>query len=250
MPRKSLSAVICAALGLTLLALPAAAKPVPVTKMKFKLDAHEVPAGTPVTGGVHVWTRTGNVWEEMPGAVLTLKVDGVEVGPFTTGADGYADVSYTGPEGEHVMKVVFPGDEMHKKSQRAQGFTVTPGEPASEPAPEPAPAPEPEPSPEPEPEPAAVAPDAPVLAGSSPSVALAHLYWTVPASDGGSQITGYHVYRGEESGAETLLASVPAGVLSFDDTDVSSRQILYYVVTAVNAAGESVWSNEVEIGVQ
>jgi len=43
---------------------------------------------------------------------------------------------------------------------------------------------------------------------------------------------------------------VSATSLSFDDTGVSSRRTLYHVVTAVNAAGESVLANEVEIGVQ
>lgn len=242
MLRKALSASLVAALGLTLLASPSAAKPPPVTKMKFKLDVHEVVAGDPVTGGVSAWSR-GQGWEPLASVELMLKVDGEEVGTVTTDAEGYADITYAAEEGDHVMKVVFPGDELHKRARRAQGFTVMPGDPESESEEEPAPEPEPEPDP-------GVAPDAPVLSGSSPSVALAHLEWTVPASDGGSAITGYNVYRGGEPGVETLLASVGEDVLSFDDSDVSSRQFLYYVVTAVNGAGESVWSNEVEIGVQ
>jgi hypothetical protein len=229
-----LSTALCVALGLTLFALPAAGKQPPVTKLKFKLDVHEVAAGTPVTGGVYAWTHAGKVWETFPTAALTVKVDGVEVGILTTDAQGYAAISYLAAEGEHVMKIVFAGDDLHKRAQRAQGFTVTPGEPA----------------PVPGPQPTAVAPDAPILTGSAPSLALARLDWTVPASDGGSAITGYNVYRGDASGAETFLLSLPAAALSFDDTGVFSRQILYYVVTAVNAAGESVWSNEVEIGVQ
>jgi hypothetical protein len=238
--RKVLSVAVCTVLGLTLFTIPAAAKSAPVTKLKFKLDAHEVTAGTPVTGGVYAWSRDGSVWEPIEGAELTVKVDGVEVGTLFTDTDGYAAVSYLAVEGEHVMKIVFAGDGLHKRAQRAQGFTVTPGDPVLEPAPEPAPAPAP----------AAVAPDPPVLTGSSPSAALAHLGWTVPVSDGGSAITSYNVYRGDVSGEETLLTSVSATSLGFDDTGVFSRQILYYVVTAVNAAGESVWSNEVEIGVQ
>ena len=240
MVRRALSAAVCAALGLTLLAVPAVAKSARVTKMKFKLDAHEILAGTPVTGGVHAWTHEGHPWDPFPDAVLIVKIDGVEFGTVTTGVDGYVDVSYLAEEGEHVMKIVFAGDELHKRAQRAQGFTVTPEEPVPEPAPEP----------EPVPEPAAVAPDAPVLTGSAPSVALAHLEWALPASDGGSAITGYNVYRSEESGTEVFLATAPGDALTFDDTDVASRQILYYVVTAVNEAGESVWSNEVEVGVQ
>ena len=240
MVRRALSAAVCAALGFTLLAAPAVAKSAPVTKMKFKLDAHEIPAGTPVTGGVHAWTHAGHAWDPFPDAVLIVKIDGIEVGTVPTDVDGYVDVWYPAEEGEHVMKIVFAGDELHKRAQRAQGFTVTPGEPVPEPAPEP----------EPVPEPAAVAPDAPSLTGSAPSVALVHLEWALPASDGGSAITGYNVYRSEESGTEIFLATVPAGALSFDDTGVASRQILYYVVTAVNDAGESVWSNEVEVGVQ
>jgi hypothetical protein len=250
MVRRTLLALLSAAIGVSLVVPAAAAKPPPVTKIKFKLDAHEVVAGTPVTGGVQVWTRTGSAWQPLSGAELTVKVDGVLVGTAVTGGEGYADVSYPAPPpGEHVMKVVFADDDTHERAQRAQGFTVVPGTTGGDPTPEPTPEPAPEPTPEPTPETSAVAPDAPVLAGWSPSTARVRLQWTLPASDGGSPITGYRVYRSEESGGETFLVSVPAGTLTFDDTSVRSRQFLYYVVTAVNAAGESAWSNEVEVAV-
>lgn len=71
-------------------------------------------------------------------------------------------------------------------------------------------------------------------AGSA-SVALS---WTaVPGA------TGYNIYRGTSSGAETLLKS---GVTtnSYTDGSASSGTTYYYEVTATSAAGESGMSNE------
>jgi fibronectin type 3 domain-containing protein len=149
-------------------------------------------------------------------------VDGLEVGTTTSAVDGLAPVSYTTVEaGEHVMKVVFAGDATHKKAQRAQGFEVS--------------------GIAPEPVPVATAPEAPV-ASATAGTALVSLSWTVPA-DGGSPITGYNVYRGDTTLTEVLLVSVPTGTTYADA--ILSGSTYYYVVTAVNAVGESVWSNEV-----
>lgn len=222
MPRKAISTAICVALGLTLLATPAGAKPPPVTKMSFKLDAHEVQAGEAVTGGVSAWTRSGNQWVPLPqGTMLSVQVDGLEVGTVATDVDGYADVSYAAAGGEHVMKVVFAGDVEHKRAQRAQGFEVA----------------------------AAVAPDAPVLTGSSPSTGLVVLDWIAPANDGGSPITGYSVYRGDASNAEVFMFWLPETSFTTNDIAAASGSTVFYVVTASNAVGESVWSNEVTVTV-
>ncbi len=69
------------------------------------------------------------------------------------------------------------------------------------------------------------------------------LTWSAPASDGGSPITGYRVYRGTSPGTESLLATL--GVqLSYNDTDVVPGTTYYYRVTASNVLGESPVSNE------
>jgi fibronectin type 3 domain-containing protein len=87
----------------------------------------------------------------------------------------------------------------------------------------------------------ATVPGAPTLAATGGN-AVVHLSWTVPA-DGGSPITGYGLYRGTASGAETLLTTVGAGA-SFDDTTVTNGTTYFYEVTALNAVGEGSRSNE------
>jgi hypothetical protein len=223
MARKRIAILLGLAVGLALVAALAAAKPAPVTKIKFKLDAHELATGTDVTGSVNVFTRTDHLWAPFPAATLSLRVDGVEVATLTTDVDGHADIVYTGAlEGDHVMKVFFIGDDLHKRAQRAQGFSVTGSV-----------------------TPVATAPEAPALTGASAATATVSLTWTVPP-DGGSAITGYNVYRGDTAGTETLLIGL--GVQNtYDDTTVLTGSTHYYVVTAVNALGESVVSNEVSV---
>jgi PKD repeat protein len=74
------------------------------------------------------------------------------------------------------------------------------------------------------------------------------LSWTAPASNGGVDITSYHVYRGTASGGETLLTSGGCSglgsVLSCTDTGLTNGQAYFYKVTAVNAIGEGAQSSE------
>ncbi len=70
------------------------------------------------------------------------------------------------------------------------------------------------------------------------------LTWDAPASDGGSAITGYDVYRGTTSGGETLLAGLGV-VLTYTDTAVTNGVTYYYEVSAVNGVGAGPKSNEV-----
>ena len=110
-----------------LMAAPAAAaaKSAPPTKMKFKLDAHEVEAGETLTGTILVLSGRGKSRAPLAGASLEVSVDKEVVGTVVTDADGRATVSYVAEEdGEHVMKVAFAGDAEHKKAKRAQGFEV------------------------------------------------------------------------------------------------------------------------------
>ena len=51
----------------------------------------------------------------------------------------------------------------------------------------------------------ATAPGAPTLNSATAGNGSVALAWSAPASDGGSAITGYKVYRGTSSGGETLL---------------------------------------------
>ena len=93
------------------------------------------------------------------------------------------------------------------------------------------------------PTPAATAPGAPTLTSANGGDGSVTLQWTAPASDGGSTITGYNVYRGESSGVETLLTKV-GNVTSYVDGAVTNGTTYWYQVSAVNTAGEGPRSNE------
>ena len=69
------------------------------------------------------------------------------------------------------------------------------------------------------------------------------LSWSAPSFDGGSQLTGYRVYRGTSPGGETLLQSTGTGT-SFADTTALNGTTYYYKVSAENALGEGPLSNE------
>jgi PKD repeat protein len=63
------------------------------------------------------------------------------------------------------------------------------------------------------------------------------LTWVAPASNGGSVITGYDVYRGTTSGGEVLLATL-GNVLTYTTGLPPNGQAYYFQVSAINAAGE------------
>ncbi len=88
----------------------------------------------------------------------------------------------------------------------------------------------------------AVLPDAPrgLVASSLPS--KIHLNWTAPASDGGSPITLYTIYRSEMPLAWTAYRQVTG--LEFDDRNVTFGHTYYYHVNATNAVGEGSASND------
>ncbi|MFQ5980804.1 MAG: SBBP repeat-containing protein [Candidatus Heimdallarchaeota archaeon] len=87
---------------------------------------------------------------------------------------------------------------------------------------------------------------APQSLAATPGDIFVELSWTAPSTDGGSSITSYRVYRGTTSGLYTLIGVVTAS-LSFTDTTVTGGTTYYYVVTAVNAVGESGFSNEASV---
>ncbi len=75
------------------------------------------------------------------------------------------------------------------------------------------------------------------------------LSWAAPASNGGSAITSYTVYRGTASGAETPLTaggcSGLGAVLLCTDTGLTNGQAYFYKVAAANAIGTGAQSAEV-----
>lgn len=83
---------------------------------------------------------------------------------------------------------------------------------------------------------------APTPSNVSHSVSLV---WSASASS----IVGYHVYRGTFSGGPyARVTANTIGGLDFSDTTVASTGRYYYVVTALNSAGEeSAFSNEAAI---
>src|SRR5205807_1792199 len=86
-------------------------------------------------------------------------------------------------------------------------------------------------------------PSAPQNLAATGGNAQVTLTWQAPASDGGSPLTNYKIYRGLAPTTETLLTTV-GNVLTYTDTAVTNGVAYYYQVSAVNAAGEGPRSNE------
>ena len=91
---------------------------------------------------------------------------------------------------------------------------------------------------------AATAPGTPFLAAKR-NGGLVRLSWS-EADNGGSAITGYNILRSNSPGTETLLTSVPAAQLRYDDQTATDAGLTYYYrVVALNAQGASCGENEV-----
>ena len=78
------------------------------------------------------------------------------------------------------------------------------------------------------------------LAGNA-SVSLS---WSAPAFDGGSPLTGYKVYRGTSTGAESFLANTGSTATSYTDSSAANSTTYFYKVSALNLPGEGGLSNE------
>jgi hypothetical protein len=91
----------------------------------------------------------------------------------------------------------------------------------------------------------AAVPSSPQSLGATSGDSQVVLNWSAPASDGGSAVLRYNIYRSLSTGAEALYVS-PAGTSTtyVDGTTVNGTNY-FYQVTAVNAIGESVRSGEV-----
>ena len=86
-------------------------------------------------------------------------------------------------------------------------------------------------------------PSAPRNLAATGGNAQVTLNWQAPASDGGSPVTNYRIYRGAAPGTKTLLTTVGA-VLTYTDGAVTNGLTYYYQVSAVNGPGEGAKSNE------
>jgi cellulose 1,4-beta-cellobiosidase len=70
------------------------------------------------------------------------------------------------------------------------------------------------------------------------------LAWSAPASNGGSPVTGYRIYRSTTSGTETFLAAINGIATTYRDAATKKGARYFYVVRAVNAVGEGSSSAE------
>lgn len=73
------------------------------------------------------------------------------------------------------------------------------------------------------------------------------LSWNAPASNGGSSVTSYTVFRSTRSGSESAYTSVNCASSSctFHDSNTRRGTVYYYEVAAVNAVGTGPRSSEV-----
>ena len=70
--------------------------------------------------------------------------------------------------------------------------------------------------------------------------------WDTPSNDGGSSVTNYKIYRGTSPGGESLYTTISADWTTFNNNaNVVNGTTYYYKVKAVNAVGDSGFSNEV-----
>jgi len=86
-------------------------------------------------------------------------------------------------------------------------------------------------------------PGAPTLTAAKGVKGGIALTWIAPASNGGTAITGYRIYRGTTSGGEVLLATL-ANATAYTDTAAPNGKTSYYQVAAVNVMGTGDRSNE------
>lgn len=86
-------------------------------------------------------------------------------------------------------------------------------------------------------------PSAPRNLAASGTAKSITLRWDAPASDGGSALLAYRIYRSAGGGASTLLAEQPAGDRDYVDTACPRNATCAYRVAATNAMGEGAPSN-------
>jgi hypothetical protein len=89
------------------------------------------------------------------------------------------------------------------------------------------------------------APGPPTLDNAISGMNSVRLTWSA-ASNGGSAVSGYRIYRGTQPGGENLVTPVATvgDMLSYTDSTASFGFTYYYKVSAVNDAGEGALSAE------
>lgn len=81
--------------------------------------------------------------------------------------------------------------------------------------------------------------------------AVVGLEWLMPRDNGGSLILNYSIYRSTTSGSGFILVDTINSIIEiYTDLTVENGTTYYYQVTALNAIGESIPSNEVNTTVQ
>ena len=89
-------------------------------------------------------------------------------------------------------------------------------------------------------------PTSPQSVTTTPGNGFVVLSWQGPIFTGGSAITSYNIYDSTNGGTSySLLASVGGSTYFYNDTGLVNGQTYYFVVTAVNKAGESPYSTPV-----
>lgn len=80
-------------------------------------------------------------------------------------------------------------------------------------------------------------PSQPLNVNATPGDKQVVLTWDAPASNGGSPITNYTIYRSNVSGGGSVLITL-GSVFTYTDTAVVNDQTYYYKVSASNSMGE------------
>lgn len=97
---------------------------------------------------------------------------------------------------------------------------------------------------------AATAPTAPQnlrVTADSANNGTINIAWDLPASDGGSAITNFKIYRKTSALRDlfVLVATIPAKQNLLSNTGLANGTTYLYAISAVNAVGESAFSNQV-----
>jgi fibronectin type 3 domain-containing protein len=87
-----------------------------------------------------------------------------------------------------------------------------------------------------------------IVKGSSSS--SAELSWSAPDSDGGSPILHYYIYRSAGTGSWIKVAEVGPDKTTYTDKSLEAGKIYRYKVTAVNAQGEGLQTDEMTVQIE